>query len=76
MKCWPGIPLFSPSIVESCRELGGPIRQCLADVLPGLADRFIRCLSRLTPMDNAANSQNSLTMLWVARQLWLPEGVQ
>jgi transposase len=37
------------SIVESCRKLGIPIRQYLADVLPGLADRSIQSLAELTP---------------------------
>ena len=37
------------SIVESCRKLGIPIRHYLADVLPGLADRSIQELSRITP---------------------------
>lgn len=43
------------SIVESCRKLGAPIRQYLADVLPGLADRSIHELARLTPSAYAAN---------------------
>ena len=37
------------SIVESCRKLGVSIRQYLADVLPGLADRSIQQLAGLTP---------------------------
>lgn len=37
------------AIVESCRKLGIPIRQYLADVLPGLADRSIQSLAELTP---------------------------
>jgi transposase len=37
------------SIVESCRKLGLPIRQYLADVLPGMADRSIQSLASLTP---------------------------
>ena len=37
------------SIVESCRKLGVPIRQYLADLLPGLADRSIQELAGLTP---------------------------
>jgi transposase len=43
------------SIVESCRKLGLPIRQYLANVLPGLADRSIQELSSLTPAACAAN---------------------
>lgn len=42
------------SIMESCRKLGVPIRQYLADVLPGLADRSIQSLAELTPMAYAA----------------------
>jgi len=37
------------SVVESCRKLGVPIRQYLAGVLPGLADRSIQSLAELTP---------------------------
>jgi transposase len=43
------------SAVESCRKLGVPIRQYLADVLPGLADRSIQELAGLTPAAYAAN---------------------
>ena len=43
------------SIVESCRKLGVPIRQYLADVLPGLADRSIHELADLMPTAYAAN---------------------
>src|SRR6516165_2751498 len=43
------------SIVESCRKLGAPIRQYLADVLPGLADRSIHELAGLTPSAYAAS---------------------
>ena len=42
------------SIVESCRKLGGPSRKYLADVLPGLADRSIQSLAKLTPTAYAA----------------------
>jgi hypothetical protein len=42
------------SIVESCRKLGLPIRQYLADVPPGLADRSIQKLAALTPAAYAA----------------------
>jgi transposase len=42
------------SIVESCRKLGIPIRQYLADSLPGLADRSIHELPALTPTAYAA----------------------
>ena len=43
------------SIVESCRKLGIPIRQYLAEVLPGLADRSIHELAELTPTAYASN---------------------
>jgi hypothetical protein len=42
------------SIMESCRKLGVPVRQYLADVLPGLAERSIQSLAELTPMAYAA----------------------
>jgi transposase len=42
------------SIVESCRRLGVPIRKYLLDVLPGLADRSIQSLAKLTPAAYAA----------------------
>jgi hypothetical protein len=44
------------SIMESCRKLGVPVRQYLADVLPGLADRSIQSLAELTPMAYAART--------------------
>jgi transposase len=37
------------SVVESCRRLKLPVRDYLAEVLPGLADRPIQRLSELTP---------------------------
>ena len=43
------------SIVESCRKLDIPIRQYLADILPGLAHRSIQTLAALTPATYAAN---------------------
>ena len=42
------------SIVESCRRLKLPVREYLAAVLPGLADRPIRCLPDLTPAARVA----------------------
>jgi transposase len=42
------------SIVESCRRLKIPIREYLAGVLPGLADRSIQRLAELTPTAWAA----------------------
>jgi hypothetical protein len=43
------------SIVESRRKLGVPIRQYLADVLPGLTDRSIQELAGITPAAYATN---------------------
>ncbi len=43
------------SVVESCRRMRISVRAYLAAVLPGLADRPIRCLPHLTPA------------VWVAR---------
>jgi transposase len=37
------------SVVESCRRLKLPIRDYLADVLPGLADRQLQQIKHLTP---------------------------
>jgi len=37
------------SVVESCRRLKLPVREYLAVVLPGLADRPIQSLPNLTP---------------------------
>jgi len=45
------------SVVESCRKLGVPIRQYLAGVLPGLADRSIQSLNELTPATYAAKME-------------------
>lgn len=42
------------SIVETCRRLKIPIREYLADVLPGLADISIQRLAELTPSAWAA----------------------
>ena len=42
------------SILESCRKLGVPIRQYLAEVLPSLASRSIQELADLTPTAYAA----------------------
>jgi hypothetical protein len=38
------------SVVETCRRLGIPVREYLAEVLPGLADRKASELGALTPM--------------------------
>jgi hypothetical protein len=42
------------SIIGSCRKLGVPIRQYMADLLPGPADRSIQALAELTPTAHAA----------------------
>lgn len=42
------------SVVESCRKLNVPIRQYLADILPGLANCSIQKLPALTPTAYAA----------------------
>ena len=41
------------SVVESCRRLRMPIRDYLAAVLPGLANRSIHSLDKLTPTASA-----------------------
>ena len=38
------------SVVETCKRLGIPVREYLADVLPGLADRKVSEAAALTPM--------------------------
>jgi hypothetical protein len=43
------------SIVESCRRLGIPVREYLAHVLPGLADRSVHRLAEMTPTTWAAS---------------------
>lgn len=43
------------SVVESCRRLGVPIREYLADVLPGLGNRSIQTLAQFTPAAYASN---------------------
>jgi transposase len=42
------------SIVETCRRLKIPVRDYLADVLPGLADRPFHHIKQLTPVSWAA----------------------
>jgi transposase len=44
------------SVVESCRRLRIPVRDCLNEILPGLADKLIQQVADLTPA------------AWVARQ--------
>ena len=38
------------SVVETCKRLGIPVREYLADVLPGMADRKVSEAAALTPM--------------------------
>lgn len=45
------------SVVESCRRLMIPVRDYLADILPGLADAPIRRAAELTPAAWAAKTQ-------------------
>lgn len=45
------------SMVESCRRLRIPVRDYLADILPGLADAPIRRVAELTPTAWAAKIQ-------------------
>jgi len=42
------------SVVESCRRLNIPIRDYLADILPGLANAPLRCIAELAPAAWAA----------------------
>jgi hypothetical protein len=49
------------SIVESCRKLSVPLRQYLADTLPGLADRSVQELARITPRAYAAKIADQAT---------------
>jgi hypothetical protein len=37
------------SVVESCRRLKVPVRDYLADILPGLANSSIQRVAELTP---------------------------
>lgn len=38
------------SVVETCKRLAIPVREYLADVLPGMADRKMAEAAELTPM--------------------------
>ena len=46
------------SIVESCRRLGLPIREYLADILPGLANAPLQRIADLTPAAWAAKTSS------------------
>jgi transposase len=43
------------SVIESCRRLSIPVREYLASVLPGLANRSIQSVAQLTPTAYAAS---------------------
>jgi len=45
------------SVVESCRRMKVPVRDYLADILPGLANTSIQRLAKLTPTAWAADHQ-------------------
>ena len=45
------------SVVESCRRMKIPVRDYLADILPGLANTSIQRLVELTPTAWAADHQ-------------------
>ena len=45
------------SVVESCRRLKIPVREYLADILPGLANTLIQRVAELTPTTWAAKTQ-------------------
>ena len=54
------------SVVESCRRLRIPIRDYLADILPGLANAPIRRIAEFTPTVWAARRRNlELVNPWV-----------
>lgn len=52
-KAGPNVAAILP-VVETCRRLGVPIRQYLAEVLPGLQDANIQKMPELTPAAWAA----------------------
>jgi hypothetical protein len=59
-----------PSIVESCRRLNIPIRQYLADILPGLAEHLIQSMAELTLPPTLRKSSGSLSPAARIRQPW------
>jgi transposase len=46
------------SVIESCRRLAIPVRQYLADILPGLADTSVKNVTGLTPNAWAAKTHS------------------
>jgi hypothetical protein len=45
------------SVIESCRRLGLPAREYLTSILPGLANRSVQLVSKLTPAAWAASQR-------------------
>jgi len=43
------LSLAGPSVVESCRRLGVPVKDYLLAVLPGMAHRKLTDVAALTP---------------------------
>jgi hypothetical protein len=48
------------TVVESCRRLTIPVREYLADILPGLANRPVQQASQLTPAAWAASRHSTM----------------
>jgi hypothetical protein len=46
------------SVIESCRRLKIPVRDYLADILPGLADAPLQRIAELTPAVRAARTSS------------------
>ena len=46
------------SVIESCRRLKIPVRDYLADILPGLANAPIQSIADLTPASWAAKTSS------------------
>jgi transposase len=46
------------SVIESCRRLAIPVRNYLADILPGLADTSVKNVTGLTPKTWAAKTHS------------------
>ena len=46
------------SVIESCRRLKIPVRDYLADILPGLANAPLQCIADVTPAAWAAKTSS------------------
>jgi len=46
------------SVIESCRRLKIPVRDYLADILPGLANASVQRIADLTPASWAAKTSS------------------